>query len=147
MRPPGDFAADSNDAPTGEIRRRLLEHYDRHRRDLPWRGESDPYRIWVSEVMLQQTRVQTVIPYYKRWVERFPDVAALASADEDDVLRMWEGLGYYSRARNLHRAARVVRDRHDASLPSEPGELEKLPGFGSYTVGAVASISFGRAMP
>jgi A/G-specific adenine glycosylase len=130
-----------------EIRRRLLDHYDVHRRDLPWRGESDPYRVWVSEVMLQQTRVQTVIPYYRRWMERFPDVEALAAADEDDVLSLWEGLGYYSRARNLQKAARVVRERHGGSLPDSADALRGLPGFGAYTAGAVASIAFNAPAP
>jgi A/G-specific adenine glycosylase len=129
------------------FRRRILAHYDAHARDLPWRRESDPYRIWVSEVMLQQTRVDTVIPYYGRWLARFPDVRVLADAPEDDVLEEWAGLGYYSRARNLHSAARVVRDRHDCVLPGDAAALEELPGFGSYTAGAVASIAFGESVP
>jgi A/G-specific adenine glycosylase len=147
MQPPEDSSAGGRHGPVREIRRRLLEHYDLNRRDLPWRGESDPYRIWVSEVMLQQTRVQTVIPYYRRWLERFPDLGALALADEDEVLRLWEGLGYYSRARNLHQAARVVRDRHGSALPSDLDTLRELPGFGTYTAGAVASIAFGAVTP
>jgi len=125
----------------------LLRHYDASRRALPWRQDTDPYRIWVSEVMLQQTRVETVVPYYRRWLERFPDVARLADAPADDVLKQWEGLGYYSRARNLHRAARLVRERHAGELPSDPEALRALPGFGEYTVGAVASIAFGRRLP
>jgi A/G-specific adenine glycosylase len=133
--------------PVGEIRGRLLGHYDLHRRELPWRGETDPYRIWISEVMLQQTRVETVIPYYKRWMERFPDLQTLALADEDDVLSAWEGLGYYARARNAHRAARMMRERHDGQLPSELAALRSLPGFGAYTAGAVASIAFGARAP
>ena len=147
---PVDTAADSpaNDSlllplPVQEVRHRLLSHYDLLRRDLPWRNETDPYRIWVSEVMLQQTRVETVIPYYRRWLERFPDLEALASSDEDDVLALWEGLGYYARARNLLRAARVIRERHAGTLPRELADLRALPGFGSYTTGAVASIAFG----
>jgi len=135
----------ASDAP--QLRRRLLEHYDRMRRDLPWRGEPDPYRIWVSEVMLQQTRVEAVVPYYLRWMERFPDLTALAAADEDEVLGLWEGLGYYSRARNLHRAVRVVRDRLGGRVPHEAAELLRLPGVGSYTAGAVASIAFGAVEP
>jgi A/G-specific adenine glycosylase len=135
------------DRSTQEIRRRLLDHYDVHRRELPWRGESDPYRVWVSEVMLQQTRVQTVIPYYRRWMERFPDVGALAVADEDDVLEAWEGLGYYSRARNLQKAARTIRERHGGSLPDSVEALREIPGFGPYTAGAVASIAFGAPEP
>jgi A/G-specific adenine glycosylase len=131
----------------GEIRRSLLEHYDWNRRELPWRGEIDPYRVWVSEVMLQQTRVEAVIPYYRRWMERFPDVNAVALAHEDDVLGLWEGLGYYSRARNLHRAARVIQGRHGGELPRAFSELRQLPGFGNYTAGAVASIAFGAPEP
>ncbi len=127
--------------------RRLLAHYRATRRDLPWRRDTDPYRVWVSEVMLQQTRVETVVPYYRRWLERFPTVLNLADAPADDVLKQWEGLGYYSRARNLHRAARVVRERHGGELPSDPQLLRELPGFGPYTVGAVASIAFGQALP
>jgi A/G-specific adenine glycosylase len=130
-----------------EIRERLLGHYDRNRRDLPWRRDTDAYRVWISEVMLQQTRVQTVIPYYMRWMERFPDLDALALADDDEVLRMWEGLGYYTRARNLHRAARVVRERHGGVLPASLEGLRTLPGFGPYTAGAVASIAFSAPAP
>ncbi|MCA9738487.1 MAG: A/G-specific adenine glycosylase, partial [Gemmatimonadetes bacterium] len=121
--------------------------YDRARRDLPWRRTSDPYRVWVSEVMLQQTRVETVIPYYERWLERFPTVSALATADLDDVLPLWKGLGYYSRARNLHRAAQAVLERHGGEVPAEPDALRALPGVGAYTAGAVASIAFGRPEP
>jgi len=124
-------------------RRALLAHYDRTRRDLPWRGERDPYRVWVSEVMLQQTRVETVIPYYRRWLERFPDVAALAGAGVDDVLLAWQGLGYYRRARALHSGARMVQEHHGGTLPSEYEALRALPGVGDYTAGAVASMAFG----
>lgn len=131
----------------GEARRRLLEHYDAHRRELPWRKDDDPYRIWVSEVMLQQTRVDTVIPYYRRWIERFPHLDDLATADQEEVLQMWKGLGYYSRARNLHRAARMVRERHGGRVPDSMEELEELPGVGKYTAGAVASIAFERPVP
>jgi len=95
-----------------DVSRRLLDWYARAARSLPWRGSTDAYAVWGSEIMLQQTRVETVIPYYLRWLERFPNVTALAEADEQDVLRLWEGLGYYSRARNLHRAARVVMAEH-----------------------------------
>jgi A/G-specific adenine glycosylase len=130
----------------GELRAALLRHYDRHRRDLPWRGESDPYRVLVSEVMLQQTRVETVARRYADWLERFPDLEALAGADEGDVLKAWEGLGYYRRARNLRLAAMVARERPGAALPSTYGELKELPGLGDYTAGAVASIAFGEAV-
>lgn len=114
---------------------------------MPWRETSDPYAIWVSEVMLQQTRVDTVIPYWERWLERFPTVGALAEADIDDVLKHWEGLGYYSRARNLHRAAGVVRERYEGAVPADADELRTLPGVGEYTAGAVASIAFGATEP
>lgn len=129
------------------LRADLLAFYDARRRDLPWRGESDPYRILVSEVMLQQTRVDTVMGYYDSWLERFPDVEALAAAEEADVLKAWEGLGYYRRARNLHAAARVVRERWGGSVPSTNEELRELPGVGEYTAGAVASIAFDEAVP
>jgi len=129
------------------IRRLLLAAYDARKRSLPWRGESDPYRIWVSEVMLQQTRVDTVIPYYEKWLERFPDLVTLAEADEDEVLRTWQGLGYYSRARRLHQGARIVRERFGGALPRNSEALRGLPGIGEYTAGAVASIAFGEAVP
>ncbi len=128
------------------IRRSLLEWYRRRRRDLPWRRTSDPWRIWVSEVMLQQTRVGTVIPYYTSFVERFPDIRALAEAREDDVLKAWEGLGYYARARNLHRAARVVVREHGGRVPDDPERFRALPGAGEYITAAVQSIAFGRPM-
>ena len=126
----------------GFLRESLLAHYDAHGRSLPWRGETDPYRIWVSEVMLQQTRVETVIPFYKRWLERFPDVTALAQADLDDVLLAWQGLGYYRRARALHGAAAVVREAHGGEMPQTVEGLRSLPGVGEYTAGAVASIAY-----
>jgi A/G-specific adenine glycosylase len=132
---------------TAPLRAALLRHYDRAARDLPWRGEADPYRILVSEVMLQQTRVETVKKYYEPWLTRFPDVETLADADEDEVLKAWEGLGYYRRARNLHRAVRVVRERPDGAIPSGYTALRALPGVGEYTAGAVASIAFGEATP
>ncbi len=129
------------------VRRRLLDHYDRHRRNLPWRGETDPYRIWVSEVILQQTRVETAIPFYRRWVERFPTLEALAGSDREEVMAAWSGLGYYRRAWLLHEAARVVRDRMGGELPAEARDLRALPGIGPYTAGAVASIAFDRPEP
>lgn len=131
----------------GRLRTQLLGWYDAHARDLPWRRDPSPYGTLVSEVMLQQTRVEAVIPYYTRWMERFPDVHTLADADEHDVLRAWEGLGYYSRARNLHGAARVVRERFAGELPGDCAALRELPGVGDYTAGAVASIAFGRVEP
>lgn len=129
------------------MRASLLQHYGQSRRDLPWRGETDPYRVWVSEVMLQQTRIQTVIPYYRRWIERFPDIDALARASMDEVLLAWRGLGYYRRAARLHEGARVVRDRWGGRLPTTRDALRALPGVGEYTAGAVASIAFGEPVP
>ena len=129
------------------IRSALLAHFDASRRALPWRVGRTPYRVMVSEFMLQQTRVETVIPYYERWMRRFPDWDALAGAALDDVILEWKGLGYYARARNLHRTAQVVRERYGGRLPADPDELRTLPGVGEYTAGAVASIAFGRAVP
>ena len=130
-----------------DVRRALLDWYDNHHRDLPWRRDSDPYRVWVSEIMLQQTRVETVRSYYERWITRYPTVDALASGDRDDVLKLWEGLGYYSRARNLHDAARVVRETHSGQVPRNFDELRALPGIGDYTAGAISSIAFGAPVP
>jgi A/G-specific adenine glycosylase len=127
-----------------EIPRLLLDWYKKNKRDLPWRKTRDPYRTWVAEVMLQQTRVDTVIPRYERLLKRFPDVRALARARVDGVLKAWEGLGYYSRARHLHEAARVVVQHFGGEIPSEMENLRKLPGVGSYTAGAILSIAFGR---
>jgi A/G-specific adenine glycosylase len=129
------------------IRSALLDFYAASARDLPWRRTRDPYAIWISEVMAQQTRVDTVVPYYERWLRRFPDVETLAAAPVDHVLKEWEGLGYYRRARHLHAAARVVRERHAGVLPSSAAELRALPGVGAYTAGAVASIAFGAVEP
>jgi A/G-specific adenine glycosylase len=128
-------------------RRALLRWYRTNRRDLPWRRTRDPYAIWISETMLQQTRVETVIPYYERFLERFPDVETLASADQDDVLGEWAGLGYYSRARNLQAAAREIVDTRDGRMPEDAEALRALPGIGRYTAGALASIAFDRPEP
>lgn len=125
----------------------LLQWYHLHARPLPWRATRDPYAVWVSEIMLQQTRVETVIPYYLRWMERFPTLQALAAASVGDVLALWEGLGYYSRARNLHRAAQVVMREYGGEIPSTLEGLTKLPGIGRYTAGAIASIAFGVDTP
>ena len=125
------------------IRRALLAWYATHRRDLPWRDATDPYAVWVSEIMLQQTRVGTVGPYFARWMERFPNVASLAAAPLEAVLEQWQGLGYYSRARHLHRAARTVM-ADGGDLPTTREGWRALPGVGAYTAGAVASIAFGE---
>jgi A/G-specific adenine glycosylase len=127
-----------------QVRDRLLAWAHAHRRDLPWRGERDSYRVWVSEVMLQQTRVETVIPYYRRFLSRFPTLRSLAEAELDDVLKAWEGLGYYARARNLHRAARRVMEHHGGQLPADRQTLLALSGIGPYTVGAILSLAFGQ---
>jgi A/G-specific adenine glycosylase len=123
---------------------RLLAWYAQNKRSLPWRGHPDPYAVWVSEIMLQQTRVETVIPYFERWLQRFPTLDSLAAASEQAVLKAWEGLGYYSRARNLRKAAQVVVEKFGGQLPQARHELEKLPGIGRYTAGAIASIAFGK---
>lgn len=129
------------------LRRRLLTWFDRHKRDLPWRDSRDPYRIWISEVMLQQTQVATVIPYYHRFLATFPTLPDLAQADEQEVLRHWEGLGYYRRARDLHRAARLLVANHDRSLPDDADIWRELPGVGRYILGAVLSQAFDRRLP
>ncbi|GAB3734490.1 A/G-specific adenine glycosylase [Silanimonas algicola] len=124
---------------------RLLDWYDRHgRHDLPWQHPRTPYRVWISEVMLQQTQVQTVIGYFSRFLSRFPDLASLAAADEDEVLALWSGLGYYSRARNLHRAARACMDRHQGKLPEGIDALSALPGIGRSTAAAILAQAHGQ---
>ncbi|MBX6353086.1 MAG: A/G-specific adenine glycosylase [Thermoflavifilum sp.] len=143
-------APSATPVPTGSMNEagaRLVAWYDRHRRALPWRDTSDPYRIWVSEVMLQQTRVETVIPYYHAFLERFPTVHALAAADSDDVLRLWQGLGYYRRARHLHEAAQQLVRQWDGRFPADIRAFRRLPGVGDYTAGAVYSIAFGEPVP
>ena len=126
----------------GLFKRRLLAWYDREKRDMPWRKSKDPYHILLSEFMLQQTQVQTVIPYFERFISTFPTVKDLADADLDDVLRLWEGLGYYTRARNLHKAAAAISDDFNERVPDTLAQLLSLPGFGPYTSAAVASIAF-----
>lgn len=125
----------------------LLTWYDQHARTLPWRGIHDPYRTWVSETMLQQTRVETVLGYYERFLARFPTVADLASVPEDDVLKLWEGLGYYSRARNLHKGAQQIMADFGGVIPSTVEELRTIRGIGPYTAGAIASIAFDQPVP
>ncbi len=129
------------------ISRRLLSWSERSARKMDWRETDDPYRIWVSEIMLQQTRVDAVMPYYRRFVSAFPTVNSLAEAPLDQVMRLWEGLGYYSRARNLHRAAKAVAREHACRLPREPDRLAALPGIGRSTAGAIAAIAFRRDAP
>src|SRR5262245_41988892 len=129
------------------LRRRLLAWYARHKRDLPWRQSSDPYRVWISEIMLQQTQVATVGDYFVRFLRSFPNVQQLAAASETDVLRAWEGLGYYRRARQLHTAAKKIVSEYGGVFPSDPAELQKFPGIGRYTAGAIASIAFDTRAP
>jgi len=124
--------------------RPLLAWYQVNKRDLPWRRDVTPYRVWVSEIMLQQTRIEAARGYFERFTAAFPTVEALAAAREDAVLKLWEGLGYYSRARNLHKCARTVVKEYGGAFPRTPGELKKLPGIGEYTAGAIASIAFGE---
>lgn len=129
------------------FREKLLVWYDAHKRDLPWRRTQDPYKIWISEIMLQQTRVDTVIPYYERFLDWFPTVADLAQAPEEKLLKAWEGLGYYSRVRNMQKAAQQIMENHGGVFPSSYEEISKLKGIGPYTAGAIASISFGLPEP
>ena len=150
MSPPGKTpnACNSHSFPGGhELTNALLRWYASDYRDLPWRQTRDPYRIWVSEVMLSQTRAETVIPYYYRFLERFPTLHALAEASLDEVLRVWEGLGYYARARNLHAAARWVRDERGGMLPDSWDTWLSLPGVGAYIAGAILSIAYGQPYP
>ena len=130
-----------------KIAKILLAQWDKGHADLPWRSSRDPYRIWISEIMAQQTQLGTVIPYYHRWLDRFPTVQALAEAPLDDVLKMWEGLGYYSRARNLHAAAQQVVHEFEGALPPDGAGLQKLKGIGRYTAGAIASICYEEPVP
>jgi len=125
----------------------LQEWFVSHARTLPWRTEQTPYHVWISEIMLQQTRVEAVISYYERFLERLPDIRSLAEAEEEIFLKLWEGLGYYSRVRNLHKAAVEVMDRFDGKLPSSCEELLTLPGIGAYTAGAISSLAYGNRVP
>ena len=134
-------------AAVGALRRRLLAWYGRERRRLPWREAPDPYRVLVSEFMLQQTQVATVVPYFERFVTRYPGVRELAAAPVDDVLAAWSGLGYYRRARNLHAAARRIVERHGGEVPRDARAVRDLPGVGAYTAGALRSIAFGEPAP
>ncbi|MBT3190604.1 MAG: A/G-specific adenine glycosylase [Anaerolineae bacterium] len=122
----------------------LLTWYHQNKRILPWRDLGNPYAVWVSEIMLQQTRVDTVIAYFERWMDKFPTIESLADAGEQDVLNLWEGLGYYSRARNLHHAAKILVDEYDAQIPEDVKDLIKLPGIGPYTAAAISSMAFGH---
>jgi A/G-specific adenine glycosylase len=124
---------------------RLLVWFYRNKRELPWREEHDPYRIWISEVMLQQTRSETVAQYYSRWLALFPTLESLARSEQEDVLKAWEGLGYYSRARNLHRCARIILEKWDGRFPDTEEQIRQLPGIGEYTAAAVLQNSWSKA--
>ena len=126
---------------------RLLEWFQKHQRDMPWRSDPKPYNVWISEIMLQQTQVVTVIPYFDRFIKRFPTVHVLAESDQSDVLKHWEGLGYYSRARNLHKAAKSVVEFYSGTLPSDYDKLQTVPGIGPYIAAAITSIAFGHHVP
>jgi A/G-specific adenine glycosylase len=135
-----------NGSELGTFRKQLLGWFRQFRRDLPWRRTRDPYRIWLSEIMLQQTRVAAAIPYYERFLERFPDVRALAAAPQEDILRGWSGLGYYSRARNLQKAALQIVAKHGGQFPNRREDALALPGIGNYTAAAILSIAFGEKL-
>lgn len=125
----------------------ILKWFDKNARDLPWRRTSDPYGIWISEIMLQQTQVKTVIPYWNRWMQKFPNIEALAKAKPDEVLKHWEGLGYYSRSRNISHAAKIILSKHKGIFPHDFDEIIALPGIGPYTAGAICSIAFNQPAP
>jgi A/G-specific adenine glycosylase len=129
------------------LEQRLLAWFRATKRDLPWRRTYDPYHVWISEIMLQQTQMDRGVKYFRRWIARFPDVAAVAAAGEQEILKLWEGLGYYARARNLHRAARILAERHDSRIPCEYDALLTLPGIGPYTAAAIASIACNQDIP
>lgn len=129
------------------LSRLLLDWYDVNRRTLPWREDPTPYHVWLSEIMLQQTRVEAVKGYYARFLEALPTIQDLAEASEEQCLKLWEGLGYYSRVRNLHKAAVIIQEQYGGSMPSDPEKILRLPGIGEYTCAAIASIAFGKIMP
>ena len=130
-----------------EFADRLLDWYGKNRRQLPWRADPAPYRVWLSEIMLQQTRVESALPYFRRFLQKFPDLEALARASQQEVVSAWSGLGYYARARNLHRAARMVCEKHAGRFPENYQQALELPGVGTYTAGAVLSIAYGQPYP
>jgi len=132
---------------TDQIQNLLLKWYKREKRDLPWRKTKDPYAIWISEIMLQQTQVDTVIPYYTRWLKRFPTIQKLARAKEEIIMKFWEGLGYYSRARNIHKSAKLITAQYNSVFPKNKEDILALPGIGLYTLGAISSIAFNKSVP
>lgn len=136
-----------DEATTEAFQKTLLDWYDEEKRDLPWRRTSDPYKIWVSEIMLQQTQVITVIPYYERFLEKYPTIKDLAESNEDELLKIWEGLGYYSRVKNMRFAANQIMEQFDGEFPSKPKDIQSLKGVGPYTAGAISSIAFNLPEP
>ncbi len=144
---PALFMSEARTDRDRDIARRVLRSFRKTRRDLPWRQSKDAYSVWISEIMLQQTRVAAVIPYFERWLQRFPTIEVLAAADLDSVLAHWSGLGYYTRARNIHRSAKIVQEDLDGLMPRSAVELRKLPGIGRYTAGAISSIAYGAQEP
>ncbi|MBO7339361.1 MAG: A/G-specific adenine glycosylase, partial [Lachnospiraceae bacterium] len=143
----GILKEELNNAPIKRISKPLLVWYDRNKRVLPWREKVTPYGVWISEIMLQQTRVEAVKPYYERFMHALPDISALSRVDEEELLKLWEGLGYYNRARNLKKAAQKIMELYGGEMPAEYDALLALPGIGSYTGGAIASIAFGLGKP
>ncbi len=129
------------------FQKQLLDWFAQHQRDLPWRRTYTPYHVWVSEIMLQQTQVKTVLPYFERWVKTLPTIKAVARASEEKILKLWEGLGYYSRARNVHKAAKIIVEKHNGKFPGAIEQIRALPGIGRYTAGAIASIAFSQNEP
>jgi A/G-specific adenine glycosylase len=125
----------------------LVSWFQEHKRDLLWRKDYSPYKIWIAEIMLQQTRVKTVLPYYERWMERFDSIESVAGAKEEELLKCWEGLGYYSRAKNIHRTAQILMDRYAGKFPRDRASILSLPGIGAYTAGAIMSIAFNAHQP
>lgn len=131
----------------GRIAQSLIAWFEKNKRDLPFRRTKDPYQIWISEIMAQQTRIAALIPYFERFTKQFPTVEALAAAEEEEVLKAWQGLGYYARARNLHKAAQKMVAECGGKVPENPEQLRKMPGIGAYTAGAVLSIAYGQKEP
>jgi A/G-specific adenine glycosylase len=138
---------EAQNSDTSSFQRNLLLWYKRHHRRLPWRKNRNPYKIWISEVMLQQTTVQAVLPYYSEWIKTFPDIRSLSKAPLQKILKAWQGLGYYQRAKNLHKASKIIVDKFDGHLPQDYEELNNLPGFGPYITAAVLSLAYGKPFP
>ena len=130
-----------------QLPKALMKWYQKHARLLPWRGSSDPYEIWISEVMLQQTRIETVIPYFEKWMSIFQDLESVSNSNEEEILRIWEGLGYYSRARNIYKTAKIIMEDYNGEFPVDEAALQRLPGIGEYISGAIMSIAYHEKVP